>query len=89
MRADTLNWHNYGGYTEITAHYLNNCSTDEDESKCIIMHETLLQHCSANKDKSKQSIAKENLSQNYYADVDKLCSTYKDISEYTIMEKKT
>ena len=31
MRADTLNWHNYGGYTKITASSLNVYSTDEDE----------------------------------------------------------
>ena len=49
--------------------------TDEDESKCIIVHETLSQNCSVNKEKSKRSIVNENLSQNYSVDVDKLCST--------------
>ena len=40
MRADALNWHGYGGSTEITAPYSNVCSTDEDESKRIILHKT-------------------------------------------------
>ena len=37
-------------------------STDEDESKRIIVHETLLQSCSANEDKSKRSIVNKTLS---------------------------
>ena len=51
MRANTLNWHDYGGYTEIISPSLNVYSTDKDESKCIIVNETLSQNCSANKDK--------------------------------------
>ena len=31
MRSDTLNWHDYGGHTEMTAPSLNIYSTDEDE----------------------------------------------------------
>ena len=50
MRADTLNWHNYGGYMEMTAPSLNVYSTDEDKSERIIVHETLSQNCSRNKD---------------------------------------
>ena len=69
MRADALNWHNYGGYTEMTAPNSNICSRDEDESKRIIVHETLSQNCSVNKDESKCSIVNETLSQNYSADV--------------------
>ena len=49
MRANTLNWHDYGGYTEITAPSSKVYSTDEDESKCIIMYKTLSHNCSANK----------------------------------------
>ena len=30
MRSDTLNWHNYGGYTKITAPSSNVNSMDED-----------------------------------------------------------
>ena len=48
MRADTLNWHDYGGYMEITDPSSNVNSTDKDESKCIIVHKTLSQNCSAN-----------------------------------------
>ena len=69
MRADTLNWHYYGGYTKMTAPSSNIYSTGEDESKLIIVHETSSQICSANKDESKQIIVNETLSQNYSADV--------------------
>ena len=37
MRSDTLNWHGYGSYTEMTAQSSNVYSTDEDESKRIIV----------------------------------------------------
>ena len=40
MRSDTLNCHDYGGYTEITAPSSDVNSTDEAESKRIIVHET-------------------------------------------------
>ena len=39
--SDTLNWHGYGGYTEMTTQSLNFYSTDKDESKRIIVHEGL------------------------------------------------
>ena len=52
MRADTLNWHSYGGYTKMTAPSSNVYSTDEDESKRIIAHKNLSQNYSANKYKS-------------------------------------
>ena len=48
MRAGTLNWHNYGGYTEMTALSSNVYSTDKDESKRIIVNKTLFQNYSAN-----------------------------------------
>ena len=88
IRADTLNWNDYGGYTEMTALSLNVYSADEEESKCIIVHETLSQNCYSNKEESKQSIVNKTLSQNYSADVDKLCSTEIDKSEYNITEQK-
>ena len=88
IRADALNWHYYGSYTEMTAPSSNVYSTDEDESKRIIVHETLLQNCSANEGKLKKSIVNVNLLQNYSAEVDKLCSTDKDKSEYTITQKR-
>ena len=41
MRYDTLNWHDYGGYMKMTAPSSNVNPTDEDESKRIIVRETL------------------------------------------------
>ena len=41
MSSDTLNWHDYGGYTKMTYLSLNVNSMDEDESKRIIVHDTL------------------------------------------------
>ena len=78
MISNTLNWHDYGGYTEMTAPYLNVNAMDEDKSKCIIVREGLSQSCSTNKRESKCSIVNNTLSQNNYADV----------SEYTITEQK-
>ena len=63
-------------------------STDEDESKCIIVDEGLSQSCSTNEVESKRSIVNENLSRKDSADMDELCSTEKYISEYTITEQK-
>ena len=63
-------------------------STDEDESKRIIVHETLSQNCSANEEKSKQIIVNKTLSRNYSAEVDELYTTEEDKSEYTITNKK-
>ena len=48
MRYNTLNWHAYGGYTEMDALSLNINATDEDKSKRIIVHEGLSQSCSTN-----------------------------------------
>ena len=31
MRSDALNWHNYGGYTEINSSSMTVCSTGEDK----------------------------------------------------------
>ena len=53
MRHDTLNWHNYGGYTEMTAPSLNIYSTNDDTSKRIIAHEGLSQKCSTDESESK------------------------------------
>ena len=41
IRYDILNWHDYGGYTKMTAPSSNVNSTDEDVSKRIIVHKTL------------------------------------------------
>ena len=48
MRSNTLNWNDYGGYTEMTAPSLNVYSTDEEKSKRNIVHEGLSQSCSTN-----------------------------------------
>ena len=88
MSYNTLNWHNYGSYMEMTAPSSNIYSTDEYKSKRIIVHNGLSQSCSTNEGESKHSIVNKTLSQNYYVDVDELCSTEKEISEYIIMEQK-
>ena len=88
MRSDTLNWHNYGGYTEMTYLSLNVYSTDEDESKRIIVHKNLLQNCSAGESELKIIIVHKTLLHNYSADVDKICSTEIEKPEYTITEQK-
>ena len=79
MRSDTLNWHDYGGYTEMTAPSSNVYSTDEDESKRIIVHETLLQNCSTDESESKGIIEHENLS--------KSCSTNEGKSKRSIFNE--
>ena len=88
MISDNFNWHDYGGYTEITVPPLNVYSTDEDKSKHIIVPKGSSQSCSTNEGESKPSIVNKKLSQNDSTDMDELCSTEKDISEYTIREKK-
>ena len=87
MRYNTRDWHNYGGYTEMTAPSSNVYSTDEDESKHIIVHEGLSRSCSTNEGESESSIVNEILLQNDSADVDELCSTEKYISDYIIKQK--
>ena len=78
MISDNLNWHYHGGYTEMTAPYLNVNATDKDESKRIIVHETLSENFSTDVSESKRNIVNKTLSQNNSADV----------SEYTINELK-
>ena len=78
MRSNNLNWHDHGGYTEMTAPSLNINATDQEESKRIIVHESFSGSCSANKSESKRSIFNKNLSQKHSVDV----------SEYTYTEKK-
>ena len=76
MRSDNLNWYDHGGYTEMTAPYLNVNVTDEDESKRIIVHKSLLKNSSTDVGKSERNIVNKILSQNN--------STI--LSEYTITE---
>ena len=70
MRYDALNSHVYPVRTEITASFSHACSTDKEESKHIIVHETLSRSCSMEEDESQRSIVNKTLSQN--------CSTDKD-----------
>ena len=51
MRAGTLNWHDSGCYTEMTAPSSNVYSKDEEESKRITVHKTLSHKYSADVEK--------------------------------------
>ena len=62
MWSNNLNWHNNGGYTEITAPSLNVNVTDKYKSKQIIVHEGLLVNFSTDVSQSKQNIVNETLS---------------------------
>ena len=75
MRAYALNSHGYHIRTEMTALSSHVCSTDEDESKGIIVHGTLSQSCSTDEDESKGIIIHEILLKSCYTDEDELCST--------------
>ena len=88
MRADALNSHGYPVITETTALSSYVCSTDEDESKGIILHKTLSQSCSTEKNKSKGIIVNGNLSQRCSTDKDELCSKEEYKSEYTITKQE-
>ena len=74
MRADARNFHGYPVRTEMTDLSLQIFSTDEDESKGIIVHENLSQSCSKDEDESKGIIANKTLSQSCSMDEDELCS---------------
>ena len=74
MRYNNLNWHNHGGYTEMTYPSLNVNATEKDKSKRIIVHEGLSDNFSTDVIESKRNIVNGILSQNN--------ST--DLSEYTI-----
>ena len=62
MRSDKLNWHNHGIYKEMNAPSLNVNVTYEDESKEIIVQETLLENNSKDVSKSERNIVNETLS---------------------------
>ena len=88
MRADTLNWHDYGGLTEMTALPSNVYSTYEDKSKRIIVQKNFIAELFREQGLIKKNIFNETLSQNYSVDVEKLCSTEIDKSEYAVLEQK-
>ena len=65
MRYDKLNWHDHGGYTKMTASSLNVNVTDEDESKEIIVNETLSENNSKDVSESERKIVNENSAMNF------------------------
>ena len=80
MRSDAFNSHVYPVRTEITALYSHVCCTDKDESKRIIMHETLSQNCYMDEGESKRSIINKNLPQKSSADEAELSFTEEEKS---------
>ena len=68
----------------MTAPFSHVCSTDEDESKGITVHENLLQSFSKDKDESKGIIANGTLLQSCSTDENELCSTEEEKPEYAI-----
>ena len=69
MRYDQINCHDPGSYAEKTAPPLNTNVTDKDESKDIIVHETLSEEKYKDFSESECNIVHETLSQNNYKDV--------------------
>ena len=79
MRSDEINQHDHGSYAENTAPSSNVNVTDEDKSKEIILHKTLLENKSKGVSESKCNIVHETLSQNNSADVpDNVITQLKD-----------
>ena len=69
IRSDNLNWHEHGGYTEVTAPSSNVNVTDEDKSNEIIEHENLSENNSTDVNESERNIVNETLLQKNYAEV--------------------
>ena len=69
IRFDEHNQHVHGSYAEETAPSSNVNVTDEDESKEIIVHRTLLENQSKDVSKSEYNIVHRTLSQNNSVDV--------------------
>ena len=69
MRSDELNRHVHGSYAEKTAPSSNFNVTEEDESKEIIVHETLSENNSRDVSESERNIVHKTLSQKNSADV--------------------
>ena len=69
MRSDKHNQHVHGSYAEETAPSSNVNVTDEDESKEIIVHETLSENQSKDVSESECNIVHKILSHNNSADV--------------------
>ena len=69
MRSDEHNRHVHGSYIEETASSSNVNVTDEDESKEIIVHETLSENKSKEVSESEWKILHKTLSQKNSTDV--------------------
>ena len=69
MRSHNLNWHDHGGYTEMTAPSSNVNITAKDKTKETIAHETLLENNSTEVIKSERNFVNKTLSQNNSLDV--------------------
>ena len=79
MRSDQLNWHDHGSYAENIAPLSNVNVTDEDESKEIIVHETLSENKYKDVSESQCNIVHETLSQKNSEDVpDNVITELKD-----------
>ena len=59
IRSDKLNRHDHGSYTELTDPSSNANVTDEDKSKEIIMHETLLENNYKDVSESERNVVKK------------------------------
>ena len=79
MRSDEHNRHVHGSYAEETDPSSNVNVTDEDESKEIILHETLSENQSKDVSELECNIVHKTLSQNNSADVpDNVITELKD-----------
>ena len=83
MISDRLKRHDHGSYAEKTAPSSNVNTTDEDESKEIIVHETLSENKSKDVSESEHNIVNKILLQNNSADVPD-----NDITEFKDEEHK-
>ena len=92
MRSDEHNRHVQGSYAEEASLSSNVNVTDEDESKEIIVHETLSDNQSMNVRKSECNIVHKTLSQNNSSEVlENVITELKDgeHKEYSVIEKGT
>ena len=88
MRDDSLNLHGYPVITKLNALSSHICSAYKDESKGIIVHETLSHSCSTDEDESKVIIVNETLLHSCSTDEDELCSTEEDKAQCAIKKQK-
>ena len=92
MRSDKLNQHDHGSYTKMTAPSSNVNVTDEDETKEIIVHQTLSENNYKDVRKSEFNTVNETLSQNNFADVPENANTElkdEELREPSVTQKVT